>query len=749
VTNGSSSDAATGVRRFLDAALDQHGDAFKYGAYAATDDPDPDAFDASELVEWAAARGGAKVPDGSWLQYRSLHESGSTMSVDTALKTPGALLFRFSSDPLASADRPGSAGVAISLGDGRVIEATYGGVRIADAGDRFGYAASIPGFSDGAADSALLTHLDERLGALGLPALARPAAEPSTPVEPSPPVEPTPPAAPTPVPVPYPNEAAEPGDPLELRKQALDKTQELEAIRKSIEDGLVRRADVEAKAVAIEQKAIAKNAEELAAIEAARVAQQHAAELQKQVESQREVFERSTGDPDALSAAEGKLAELVNEWNAATAEMNRRAAARDALTAESNQLDTDAAAERIWVTRADEALTSYRAQERAVMQEADRLLDRSEKALADRLPHLVPRGSAGPDVPVEQIPGDVAPPIDGMPGTTPRERVEAWVEARRQSAMTREEAAADALRTSVAVQDVVDARRQYAAQADTKVATARAEITAEEARIPGLEARVADAKAQGDRFMRESTQERDQANALKAAGDIAGAEAADTRADYYFDRYMTWSAHEGRLNDSIREARARIDKAHEEIADFERLAQDYRREATDAETFAEELEQQATTWQREVDGLDSTTDKLESGLGTGAIQIELDTPEGTIVIDTDDAEQPATPPATPAPEPAPAPEPTSATDDVLGVAPVAATTEPVIVDEPLVVDQAVARAAPEELSTLTAEIDTSTAALLVPDDASLLDLSEPETPFVPEPESAPALDDQPDDSLPA
>jgi len=67
--------------------------------------------------------------------------------VEQALKTPGALLFNFSSEPKPGGGRPGQAHVAISLGDGRTIEARgkkYG-VGTFDAGDRFKYAAVIPG----------------------------------------------------------------------------------------------------------------------------------------------------------------------------------------------------------------------------------------------------------------------------------------------------------------------------------------------------------------------------------------------------------------------------------------------------------------------------------------------------------------------------------------------------------------------------------------------------------------------------
>ncbi|MEN3358043.1 MAG: hypothetical protein V7637_2025, partial [Mycobacteriales bacterium] len=64
----------------------------------------------------------------------------------------GALLFSFSSAPTAGAGRPSQAHVAISLGDGRTIEAQSPetGVAVHQAGHRFGYAAMIPGFAGSA-----------------------------------------------------------------------------------------------------------------------------------------------------------------------------------------------------------------------------------------------------------------------------------------------------------------------------------------------------------------------------------------------------------------------------------------------------------------------------------------------------------------------------------------------------------------------------------------------------------------------
>lgn len=148
-----------GVRTFLDAALAQAGDRYVFGAEARASDPDPDVFDCSELVQWAGQRAGVSLPDGSWLQYLHLQRQGATLSVEQALKTPGALLFSFSERPTAGGGRPSSAHVAISLGDGRTIEAkgTQYGVGSWAAGNRFQYAAVIPGLSGGTATGSSTT----------------------------------------------------------------------------------------------------------------------------------------------------------------------------------------------------------------------------------------------------------------------------------------------------------------------------------------------------------------------------------------------------------------------------------------------------------------------------------------------------------------------------------------------------------------------------------------------------------------
>lgn len=134
---------------FVDKAMAQTGDRYVFGAEADLDDADPTVFDCSELTQWAAKQVGVDLPDGSWLQYQALEKQGGSMTVEQALKTKGALLFSFSESP-SGAGRPSSAHVAISLGDGRTIEArgTKYGVGSWEANtDRFNYAAVVPQLS--------------------------------------------------------------------------------------------------------------------------------------------------------------------------------------------------------------------------------------------------------------------------------------------------------------------------------------------------------------------------------------------------------------------------------------------------------------------------------------------------------------------------------------------------------------------------------------------------------------------------
>ena len=151
--------------QFVEHARIQIGDKYKFGAETTPGQDDPDAFDSSELVQWAAGRAGVNLPDGSWNQYKHLHQAGGSVTVKDALGTPGALVFGFSSDPLATSGRPARSYVGISLGDGRVIDVSErtGQVSELDPGSFYTHAAVIPEFEqDLDSDGDGATNWDER-----------------------------------------------------------------------------------------------------------------------------------------------------------------------------------------------------------------------------------------------------------------------------------------------------------------------------------------------------------------------------------------------------------------------------------------------------------------------------------------------------------------------------------------------------------------------------------------------------------
>jgi hypothetical protein len=156
------------LERFVDVAQQQIGVKYQFGAEADLKDSAPSAFDSSELVQWAAHRAGVDLPDGSWNQYRALQEEGASISVDHALQTKGALVFGFSSDPLASPDRPERAYVGISLGNGKVLDVSEraGEVREMDPGNYYTHAALVPGFATNLPSGAGQPTLDQMLSPL-------------------------------------------------------------------------------------------------------------------------------------------------------------------------------------------------------------------------------------------------------------------------------------------------------------------------------------------------------------------------------------------------------------------------------------------------------------------------------------------------------------------------------------------------------------------------------------------------------
>lgn len=113
---GGSGGGATGRRGsklaadFAAFALAQVGDTYVYGGEVNLNDPNPDAFDCSELIEWAAHQAGVYIPDGSSAQYQFCRKIG----FEQAVRTRGALLF---------AGPGGSQHAGISLGNGHTVEA--------------------------------------------------------------------------------------------------------------------------------------------------------------------------------------------------------------------------------------------------------------------------------------------------------------------------------------------------------------------------------------------------------------------------------------------------------------------------------------------------------------------------------------------------------------------------------------------------------------------------------------------------
>lgn len=148
---GAGDNAALG--RFIEAARAQVGDTYVFGAETRLDDSNPDTFDCSELTQWAANQAGVTIPDGATAQYLFLKQRGLLVPVDKAKSTPGALLFSFDREPRPGDGRTPGAHVAISTGDGRTIEArnSRDDVGQFDAGNRFEFAAVLPGISDGTA----------------------------------------------------------------------------------------------------------------------------------------------------------------------------------------------------------------------------------------------------------------------------------------------------------------------------------------------------------------------------------------------------------------------------------------------------------------------------------------------------------------------------------------------------------------------------------------------------------------------
>lgn len=138
---------ARSAEGFVLTALSQNGDKYVYGAEASASNPNPSAFDCSELVEWSLSQIGIRFVDGAENQFRTCKRAGKEISISRAVSTRGALLFKIGNGPR----NDGTSGnhVAISQGNGQTIEARgrrYGvGEWSATSGRSWTNAALIPG----------------------------------------------------------------------------------------------------------------------------------------------------------------------------------------------------------------------------------------------------------------------------------------------------------------------------------------------------------------------------------------------------------------------------------------------------------------------------------------------------------------------------------------------------------------------------------------------------------------------------
>lgn len=125
---------------FVSKLLSQRGDHYLFSGEIRPGTVNPDYYDCSEFGEWGAHMVGGYLPDGSAAQIDYCRRKGTTISVATAMRTPGALLYK-----------PGH--VAYVLSPGKTIEArgkNYGVGVFSSEGRGWAAAAKIPGMVYGA-----------------------------------------------------------------------------------------------------------------------------------------------------------------------------------------------------------------------------------------------------------------------------------------------------------------------------------------------------------------------------------------------------------------------------------------------------------------------------------------------------------------------------------------------------------------------------------------------------------------------
>lgn len=597
------------TRAFLDHVLDQVGDQVRYGAEATQADTDPKVWDSSELVEWSANRAGAAMPDGSWRQYRALHDQGAATDATTALHTPGALLFKFSSDPTTG--MPAQRQVYVSLGDGRVVEATGAhGVRIVDAKPQeFTHAAIDPALRSDGDDADLRAHLGERLQSLGVDT-GTPAATPETPATPD-----TPAAPDTPVPVPDTPHVS--GDPIALRKQALDASQEAQRLRDEADHGEQHQRDLEAKAAAARQE-IDTHREQAAheqtlARGAKLEAEQYAGDAGK---AQADLDgNRATMSADDIKAAEARIAQLQQQAQDARAESDTHFAEMNRHQDEVVKLDDAVASYDHGAEAAKTTIAEVRAQADEAQNRAADIFSKSNVAISDRVPDnpLQGAGQLGQPSPRDVKIVDVPP---APPANATRDQVQEWVKQRDLATQSREDAAAAKLKDSVDFDNIAETKRAFVDDAQSHAAAARQLAATEQARLQDLQSRLGDAQAQDQRFSDQMIQEQQQAERLRALGDTAGAAASDARTDQLMQQQMSWHSQAFDLQQRIDASQKAFAAAQEDASDYDHIAQQLNEEITRATEMSTQYKQEAQQLQQQADQLDQTTDKVQDVLGT-------------------------------------------------------------------------------------------------------------------------------------
>ncbi len=537
---------------FLEEARGQVGTRFEMGAETSVREDDPDAFDSSELVQWAAGRAGVTIRDGSWRQYQQLYGKGSTVDVDTALDTPGALVFRFpedvSDDPTTWEGRPPGSHVAISLGDGTVLEATTGGVRIVEHGGRFTHGGSIPEITgtieplpesdemDSAEDETESSE-DETL----VDAIEEDAATDADSTD----------DADDPTDSDSVDDTDDPTDSdsvdkewaekaLDLRKQALDKSQEAEAALSELQDARARRAT-----------------------------------LQESGDDATDVVLRLNSEDPQGEAWSERLAEA--------------------------EVVKDKVLEQI--ERFDKGLAVLKEDATSLADDAQALRVQAADTVTAALPGTGVKGSEDDFVEFKE-PGTLSGPVSP-------ERLREWLADRNESAHQREEFAGRSLNEAEIDEDLADSYFEIAGEARGRAAAERIGIEADQAQLDRLAVRKAEAEAFERRLNDEVQQESAQADRLSELGNTADAAAASERVTVIMQRQFQWSGQVSSLSERMETTQTEIDQATEDAAEYDQLATEFEDLAERHQGLADIGESLGTEIHDEIDRDDFVTDKVE------------------------------------------------------------------------------------------------------------------------------------------